>query len=75
MIGEHDHPVAGRVRYVASAVRFDDRAPPSATRPPLLGKHTSVVVTQWLQLTPGEVRAYAKAGAFGRCAGSPAETA
>ena len=75
MVGEHDHPVAGRVRYVASAVRFDDRAPPRATRPPLLGEHTSDVVSQWLQLAPAEVRAYAEAGAFGGCAPGPAETA
>jgi hypothetical protein len=72
MVGEHDHPVAGRVRYVASAVRFDDRAPPRGMRPPLLGEHTLDVLTQWLELAPAEVRAYAEAGAFGRCARSEA---
>jgi crotonobetainyl-CoA:carnitine CoA-transferase CaiB-like acyl-CoA transferase len=70
-VGEYDHPVAGRVRYVASAVRFDDRATPSATRPPLLGEHTSDVITQWLKLTPAEIRAYAEAGAFCRRVGTP----
>jgi crotonobetainyl-CoA:carnitine CoA-transferase CaiB-like acyl-CoA transferase len=73
MVGEHSHPVAGRVRYVASAVRFDDRAPPSATRPPLLGEHTSDVLTQWLELTAAEIRPYADAGAFGRRVGIPVE--
>lgn len=69
MVGEHEHPRAGRVRYVASAVRFDDQAPPRAARPPLLGEHTSEVVAQWLRLTPAETLAYANAGAFGRRAG------
>lgn len=75
MIGEHDHPLAGRLRYVASAVRFDDRAPPGARRPPLLGEHTFDVVAQWLQLTPAEVRTWAEAGAFGGSLGRLAETA
>jgi formyl-CoA transferase len=74
MIGEYDHPVAGRLRYVASAMRFDDKAPGSALRPPLLGEHTFEVVAQWLQLTPAQVRTYAEAGAFGRSVGALAET-
>lgn len=75
VIGEHEHPVAGRVRYVASAVRFGDQAPPGATRPPLLGEHTSEVVGEWLKLAPGEIRAYADADAFGCSADASVETA
>ena len=30
----HDHPAAGSVRYVATAIRFADQPPPDARRPP-----------------------------------------
>jgi formyl-CoA transferase len=66
LLRAHDHPVAGPVRYVASAVRFGDAPPPDAKRPPLLGEHTTEVVSQWLGMTDAEARAYADAGAFGR---------
>jgi formyl-CoA transferase len=48
VVREHDHPLAGPVRYIASAIRFDDNAPPDAARPPLLGEHSQEVVSQWL---------------------------
>jgi formyl-CoA transferase len=66
LLRAHDHPVAGPVRYVASAVRFGDAPPPDAKRPPLLGEHTTEVVSQWLGMTDAEARAYADAGAVGR---------
>lgn len=65
LVRTHEHPVAGQVHYMASAVRFDDAPPPDARRPPLLGEHTSEVISQWLGMTDAEIRAYADSGAFG----------
>ncbi|MGU3663490.1 CaiB/BaiF CoA transferase family protein [Methylobacterium sp. A49B] len=60
------HPSAGDVRYLASAVRFDDQPPPDALRPPLLGEHTAVVLAEWLGLQEADVDRLSGEGAFGR---------
>jgi crotonobetainyl-CoA:carnitine CoA-transferase CaiB-like acyl-CoA transferase len=59
------HPAAGSVRYLASAVRFDDQAPPDAVRPPMLGEHTQEILKSWLGVEAAEVHALAERGAFG----------
>lgn len=60
-----DHPTAGIVKYIASAIRFDDRPPPDALRPPMIGEHTNEVLADWLGLNRPEIESYARAGAFG----------
>ncbi|MGE3390580.1 MAG: CoA transferase [Gammaproteobacteria bacterium] len=59
------HPAAGTVRYLASAVRFDDHPPPEASRPPLLGEHTREILTEWLSMDEAEITRFAECGAFG----------
>ena len=60
------HPLAGEVRYLASAVRFADHAPPDATRPPMLGEHIQVVLGDWLKLDSSEIERLSAEGAFGQ---------
>jgi formyl-CoA transferase len=62
------HPTAGDLRYLASAVRFDDQPPPDARRPPLLGEHTNEILTEWLSMTEAEISVLADKGAFGKSA-------
>jgi crotonobetainyl-CoA:carnitine CoA-transferase CaiB-like acyl-CoA transferase len=59
------HPAAGDVRYLASAVRFDDMAPPDAIRPPMLGEHIHDVLGGWLELDSSEIERLSADGAFG----------
>jgi formyl-CoA transferase len=62
------HPTAGTLRYLASAVRFDDQPPPDARRPPLLGEHTREILTEWLSMDATEIARLADRGAFGAAA-------
>src|SRR5699024_931298 len=62
---EMEHPTAGSLRYLASALRFDDAPPPEARRPPLLGENTREVLSEWLSLGEAEVTGLAEGGAFG----------
>lgn len=65
VVREVSHPAAGNVRYLASALRFDDKAPPDARRPPILGEHTAEVLGEWLALDAGELARLRESGAFG----------
>jgi crotonobetainyl-CoA:carnitine CoA-transferase CaiB-like acyl-CoA transferase len=58
-------PTAGILRYLASAVRFDDQLPPEARRPPLLGEHTQEILAEWLSMHKAEIKRLADNGAFG----------
>ncbi|MDF2688161.1 MAG: CaiB/BaiF family protein [Microvirga sp.] len=62
------HSAVGDLRYLASAVRFDDQPPPDAKRPPLLGEHTSEILTEWLAMNDADMAAFADKGAFGKSA-------
>ena len=62
------HPAAGAVRHVASAIRFDDAPPPPARPPPRLGEHREELLTEWLGLNPAEIAGLAEQGAFGAVA-------
>jgi len=64
-IGRTAHPTAGEVRYVASALRFDDMPARPASPPPRLGQHTGEVLLSWLGIEEAELRELAAAGAFG----------
>lgn len=48
MIHDVPHPAAGRVRSIASPARFDGRAPPTPTTPPMLDEHRDAVLRDWL---------------------------
>ena len=62
------HPAAGTVRYVASAIRFDDAPPPPARPAPRLGEHRDELLSEWLGLDTAAVAALAREGAFGAAA-------
>ncbi len=64
-IAEVAHPTAGNVRYIASALRFDDTPAEAASPPPRLGEHTAEVLRSWLAIEADELEALAGAGAFG----------
>lgn len=59
------HPAAGNLRYLASAIRFDDQPPPDVRRPPLLGEHTHEALSEWLSMQADEIAHLAAQGAFG----------
>lgn len=59
------HPQAGQLKYISSAIRFDDQPPPGATRPPLIGEHNHEVLGDWLGLDKSVIDGYARDGAFG----------
>ena len=60
-----EHPAAGPVRHIASAIRFNDQAPPPASPPPRLGEHLGAVLNDWLGLDASAIAALAHEGAFG----------
>lgn len=60
------HPRAGDLRYIASALRFDDMPPPEPLPPPLLGEHGHSIVMDWLDCGREEADRLAAAGAFVR---------
>ena len=70
-----EHPAAGTLRYLASAVRFDDQPPPEARRPPMLGEHTREILSEWLALDSPEMDRFVEQGAFGVQAGAIKESA
>ena len=59
------HPVAGDVRHIASAIRFDDAPPPPARPAPRLGEHRDELLSEWLGLDATAIDALARQGAFG----------
>ncbi|MBV1694457.1 MAG: CoA transferase [Hyphomicrobiales bacterium] len=65
VVREHTHPTAGTLRYVASAVRFADQAPPDARRPPCLGEHAADIMEDWLGCDQPAIQAMAECGVFG----------
>lgn len=75
MVQSVQHQVAGRVKFVARPIRFDDAPPAPSTAPPLLGQHTGEVFSEWLGWSPDTLQEFSSAGAFGRppAAGQPAE--
>ncbi|MEZ5802097.1 MAG: CaiB/BaiF CoA-transferase family protein [Rhizobiaceae bacterium] len=60
------HPRAGDLRYIASALRFDDMPPPDPAPPPLLGEHGEAILADWLNLAMDDVERLARAGALVR---------
>lgn len=69
---EVSHPRAGQVRYLASAIRFDDAAPPDATPAPTLGEHTRAVLQDWLGVDDAGLDRLSADGAFGAGSDRPA---
>ncbi|MCO5089529.1 CaiB/BaiF CoA-transferase family protein [Bosea sp. (in: a-proteobacteria)] len=69
------HPAAGDLRYLASAVRFDDEPPPDARRPPLLGEHNGEILAEWLSMDEAQIAGLACSGAFGETSAGGKENA
>ena len=63
------HPKVGELRYIASALRFDDTAPPEPSPPPLLGEHAVEILADWLKLDIFQIDEMAECGAFFRFEG------
>jgi crotonobetainyl-CoA:carnitine CoA-transferase CaiB-like acyl-CoA transferase len=61
-----NHPKAGELRYIASALRFDDQPPPEPAPPPLLGEHGDAIIADWLACDQAEIDRLASSGAFVR---------
>ena len=62
MVQSMQHPTAGRVQAIASALRFDDAPAPQPQAPPRLGEHTGVVLADWLGLDRAETEQLAAEG-------------
>jgi formyl-CoA transferase len=70
MVRSLDHPTAGRVGYIASPLRFDDRVASTVSPPPRLGENTAEILQAWLGMSAGDLQAYREKGAFGSADGS-----
>jgi formyl-CoA transferase len=68
MVQSVSHRVSGDVRFIARPIRFEDQPPAPSTAPPLLGEHTTEVLSEWLAWDASRVAAFAGAGAFGSTA-------
>lgn len=64
-VGKVEHPKAGPVRYIGSAIRFDDEPTAIWRRPPMLGEHTQEILGEWLGLQQRDCDELARKGAFG----------
>jgi crotonobetainyl-CoA:carnitine CoA-transferase CaiB-like acyl-CoA transferase len=64
MVQSVEHPASGAVRFVARPIRFDDQPPAASTAPPMLGEHTSEVLSEWLGWTAEVISKHAAGGAF-----------
>ncbi|MBI4821797.1 MAG: CoA transferase [Deltaproteobacteria bacterium] len=62
---EHEHPVAGRIRTLASPVRMDGERPKAGAAPPTLGQHTEEVLSELLGLTTEEIATLKRERAVG----------
>lgn len=58
------HPKVGDLRYIASAIRFDDVPPPEPSPPPLLSEHAVAILADWLGADAERIDALARGGAF-----------
>lgn len=70
-----DHPAAGVVRGIGSAIRFGDKPTPVRLRPPMLGEHTNEILKEWLGLSDSECESFARQGAFGAASSDPKKDA
>jgi len=65
---EVDHPLAGKVRTVATAVRLSDTPAKVKTPAPLHGQHTAEVLRDMLGMSAGEIAALDSAGVIASAA-------
>jgi formyl-CoA transferase len=65
MVQSVAHKTAGRVKFIARPLRFNDQSPAPSAPPPALGEHTFEVFEDWLGWTHEEFSIFAANGAFG----------
>ncbi len=66
MVIDMPHPTAGLVRNIDSPLRFDDLNDDRHEPPPLLGQHTTQILSDLLQMSSDDVHALASRGVV-RC--------
>jgi crotonobetainyl-CoA:carnitine CoA-transferase CaiB-like acyl-CoA transferase len=57
VVGSFDHPTRGRFPALGLPLKFDGFDDPEIGRPPLLGEHTEMVLTEMLGLSAAEIAA------------------
>jgi formyl-CoA transferase len=71
MVAEMQHPSAGIVKGIKSAMHLSQTPLDSYAAPPILGEHTREVLTGLLGYMASEVEKLARDGVIGRAAGAP----
>jgi crotonobetainyl-CoA:carnitine CoA-transferase CaiB-like acyl-CoA transferase len=64
MVVTLEHPKAGQMRVTGVPIKLSDTPGAVDTPPPLLGEHTSQVLTDWLQISAAEIETLRHAGAI-----------
>jgi CoA:oxalate CoA-transferase len=64
MVVQVEHPKAGPLRVTGVPVKLSDTPGAVTLPPPLLGEHTTQVLTEWLHMSQTEVDRLRQAGAF-----------
>jgi crotonobetainyl-CoA:carnitine CoA-transferase CaiB-like acyl-CoA transferase len=59
-----EYPGLGRVPLLSPPIRLSGEATPRRGRPPRLGEHTEEVLSEWLDLSPGEIGTLRVGGAL-----------
>jgi crotonobetainyl-CoA:carnitine CoA-transferase CaiB-like acyl-CoA transferase len=59
-----EHPKAGTVPMQGFTVQFGDSPMRLRHPPPMLGEHTSAILTEWLEMTPGIIAQLRESGAI-----------
>jgi crotonobetainyl-CoA:carnitine CoA-transferase CaiB-like acyl-CoA transferase len=64
MVVSLEHPKAGSIRVTGVPIKLSDTPGAVTAPPPMLGEHTAQVLTDWLQISAGEIDNFRRAGAF-----------
>ena len=62
MVVELDHPAAGPVRVTGVPIKLSETPGAVSTPPPVLGEHTTEVMSEWLQLSQAELDELGRSG-------------
>lgn len=64
LVKELDHPTGGKIKIVGPPVKFSDGGNYIRCRPPLLGEHTTQILTEFLGYTENEIASLKSQGAI-----------